>query len=130
MESMSISTPALLFSGLSLFILAFTNRFHAVAQIIRQFIAEYQKEPDHGKLLQIKTFEARLKYIKYTQVFAVLSFLSCVISMLAILIGADYAAKAVFLASLFLITISLLLALLEVLTSITALNIELKKIEK
>jgi hypothetical protein len=50
--------------------------------------------------------------------------------MLSILIGTDYLAKAVFLASLLLITISLLLALLEVLASITALNIELKKIEK
>jgi hypothetical protein len=129
MDSINISTPALLFSGISLFILAFTNRFHTVAQLIRQFIASYQEEPDQSKLRQIKNFKIRLTLIKYTQVFAVISFLCCSINMLFILLDVLLVSEILFLGSLLLIVMSLICALIEILKSITALKIELEKID-
>ena len=39
MENMSLTTPALLFPAISLLLLAYTNRFLTLAQVIRQMHA-------------------------------------------------------------------------------------------
>ncbi|NLG39128.1 MAG: DUF2721 domain-containing protein, partial [Fibrobacter sp.] len=41
-----ISTPALLFSAISLLMLAYTNRFLALANLIRQYGALYKEHPE------------------------------------------------------------------------------------
>jgi hypothetical protein len=124
----NISTPALSFSAIGLFILAFTNRFHTVAALIRQFVSSYQEKPDNDKLQQIQTFRLRLTLIKYTQAFGVLSFLICSVSMICIMMHCQLISELLFIASLVSMVISLILAMLEIMKSITALNIELKKI--
>ncbi len=63
----SINTPALLFSAITLMLLAYTNRFLAIANLIRQAIALYEEKGDEHIYLQIKNFEKRLTLIKYTQ---------------------------------------------------------------
>lgn len=126
----NLSTPALLFSAISLLILAYTNRFLAVAALVRQHINLYEKSNEENILKQINNFETRLKIIKYTQVFGVVSFLFCVVSMVLIFINRIFPAEIVFLSSLIALFVSLLLSLQEVFLSIGALNIELERIKR
>jgi predicted membrane protein len=126
----NLSTPALLFSAISLLILAYTNRFLAVAALVRQHINLYEESNEENILKQINNFETRLKIIKYTQVFGVVSFLFCVVSMVLIFTNRIFPAKIVFLLSLITLFVSLLLSLQEVFLSIGALNIELERIRR
>ena len=125
----TISTPAILFSAISLLMLAYTNRFLALAALVRQFIQKFAEEKDKHLLKQIRNFKKRLTIIKYTQLFGVVSFLLCVISMFSIFMHMIIAAEIIFALSLIALFISLLLSLQEVLLSIGALNIEMRKIE-
>ena len=54
MEELSLTTPALLFSAISLIMLAYTNRFLAYASVIRNLHDKYLKEKDESLLRQIK----------------------------------------------------------------------------
>ena len=125
----TISPPAILFSAISLLMLAYTNRFLALAALVRQFIQKFAEEKDKHILEQIHNFKKRLTIIKYTQLFGVVSFLLCVISMFSIFMHMIIAAEIIFALSLIALFISLLLSLQEVLLSIGALNIEMRKIE-
>ena len=127
---LSISTPALLFSAISLLILAYTNKFLALASLIRQLVEQYEKNNDIIILKQIDNFQIRLKLIKYTQVFGVVSFSFCVISMFLIFIRWIIPAEIVFGISLITMFVSLVLSLQEIFISIGALNIELNRIKK
>jgi len=44
MEALTLTTPALLFSAISLIMLAYTNRFLAYAAVIRNLHAVYQEK--------------------------------------------------------------------------------------
>ncbi|HEX3048022.1 MAG TPA: DUF2721 domain-containing protein [Bacillota bacterium] len=125
----SISTPALLFSAITLLLLAFTNRFLAVANLIRQFISMYHEKPEENIYKQIANFRIRLKLIKYTQAFGALSFLCCVICMFFILYSQMVIAKCIFALSLVLLMISLLFSLYEIFISIGALKFELDRLD-
>ncbi|AEE16642.1 DUF2721 domain-containing protein [Treponema brennaborense] len=126
----TISTPALLFSAISLLMLAYTNRFLALASLIRQHIQLYESGKDENILKQIQNFKKRLNIIKYTQIFGVLSFLLCVISMFLIFLNMPTAAEIVFGASLIALFISLAVSLQEIFLSIGALNIEMNRLKK
>jgi hypothetical protein len=126
----SISTPALLFSAISLLILAYTNRFLALANLIRQLIPEYKSNPSDNTFHQITNFKIRLKIIKNTQAFGVLSFICCVICMFLIMLKLILIAELIFVLSLILLMISLSLSLYEIFISIGALKFELEKIEE
>ncbi|MCX7656509.1 DUF2721 domain-containing protein [Treponema sp. J25] len=125
----NLSTPALLFSAISLFMLAFTNRFLSLATLIRQHVALYEEKKDPNTLAQIHNFYRRLKIIKYTQIFAVLSFLLCVISMFIIFVHDETLAKWFFGASLVSLFVSLLFSLQELFLSIGALKLEIERIK-
>ena len=43
---LSLTTPALLFSSISLIMLAYTNRFLAYANVIRNLHGAYKKDPN------------------------------------------------------------------------------------
>ncbi|HOJ98042.1 MAG TPA: DUF2721 domain-containing protein [Termitinemataceae bacterium] len=125
----NLSTPALLFSAISLFMLAFTNRFLSLATLIRQHVAIYEEKKDPNTLAQIHNFYRRLKIIKYTQIFAVLSFLLCVISMFIIFVHDETLAKWFFGSSLVSLFVSLLFSLEELFLSIGALKLEIERIK-
>lgn len=125
----SINTPALLFSAITLMLLAYTNRFLAIANLIRQAIALYEEKGDEHIYLQIKNFEKRLTLIKYTQIFGVVSFILCVLCMFFIFFEYDIMAKILFVISLLSMVTSLFFSLYELLISIDALRYELRKIE-
>ena len=103
----SISTPALLFSAITILILAYTNRFLALASLVRQHITLYKESPEESILRQLKNFRQRLIVIKYTQIIGVLSFLFCVVSMFCIFLGWVIPAEIVFGISLVLLFLSL-----------------------
>lgn len=126
----NISTPALLFSAITLLMLAFTTRFLAIANLIRQFISVYNEKPNENIYKQITNFRVRLKLIKYTQLFGVLSFLFCVICMFFILLSQIVIAKVIFAISLVLLMISLLFSLYEIFISIGALKLELDHLDE
>ena len=54
MEELTLTTPALLFSAISLIMLAYTNRFIAYAAIIRNLHDKYLLKKDERLIKQIK----------------------------------------------------------------------------
>jgi len=126
----TIVTPTLLFSAISLLLLAYTNRFLAIASLTRQFIKLYEDNKNENDLKQISHFRIRLNLIKNTQIFGVLSFILCIICMFLIILKIIIIAEVIFGLSLLLMMISLIISLIEILISIKGLNIELEKIQE
>lgn len=124
----NLSTPALLFSAISLFMMAHTNRFIALANLIRQYVLLYEEKKEKRVMMQINNFRYRLNIIKYSQILAVISFLFCVVSMFLIFIYKQVSAEISFVFSLIFLFISLVLSLYELILSIGALKIEMERI--
>ena len=81
---LSLTTPALLFPAISLLMLAYTNRFIVLAQLIRDLYARFKDNPDETIKGQIYNLRKRIKIIKYMQVFGAISFFFCVTCMFLI----------------------------------------------
>lgn len=126
----AVSTPALLFSAISLLMLAYTNKFLALANLIRQMVAAYDQSPNDNIIRQIANFKTRLRLLKYTQVFGVASFILCVVCMFLVVLAQARIAEGLFVASLALLAVSLSISLYEVFISIGALRFELEKLER
>lgn len=127
---LELSTPALLFSAITLLMLAFTNRFLAVASLIRGLHKNYLKDPDQEIIVeQIHNLRRRLTLIKNMQLFGVFSFLLCVICMFLLFKGFTAAANFVFISSMLSLLISLGISLVEIQISTKALNLELSDME-
>ncbi|WP_186758293.1 DUF2721 domain-containing protein [Echinicola salinicaeni] len=128
---LELSTPALLFSAITLLMLAYTNRFLAMASLIRGLNERYRENPEDVLLLeQLKNLRRRVNMIKNMQIFGVLSFLLCVICMFLIYQEIKTAANIVFMLSMIALLVSLLISLIEINLSTKALNIELGGMEK
>mgnify|MGYP006208699975 FL=1 len=98
--------------------LAFTNRFLAVASLIRGLHKKFLENPDHEIIIeQIHNLKRRLSMIKYMQLCGVLSFLLCVICMYLIFMEVQPAADYVFIASMLSLLISLGISLVEIFIS-------------
>lgn len=127
---LQLSTPALLFSAITLMMLAFTNRFLAMANLIRGLHKKYLENPDEEIIIgQIHNLKKRLSMIKYMQLLGVLSFLLCVICMYLIFIEAQEAANYVFIGSMLALLVSLGISMIEILISNKALNLEIQDME-
>lgn len=126
----SISTPALLFPAISLIMLAYTNRFLALATVVRALHKEYLKN-EKDKLLhsQIKNLKYRIKLIKYMQAYGVASFLCCIFSIYFIFISNASMAHATFGLAILSLIVSLVLSLIEIQHSTKALELQLSDIE-
>ncbi len=123
---LSISTPALLFSTVSLLMIAFTNRFLALASLIRDLHDKYKTEEDKNILIQqIKGLQRRIKIVRNIQIFAISSLLFSAICMLVIFLGEELIAKWIFGGALTLQIIALILSVKEITLSMNALKIEL-----
>ena len=128
---LQLSTPALLFSAITLLMLAFTNRFLAIATLIRGLHKNYLKEPDSELIVeQIHNLRRRLTLIKNMQLFGVFSFLLCVICMYLLFQGYTSAANWVFVGSMASLLIALGISLVEIQISTKALNLELSDMEE
>ncbi|HWV71499.1 MAG TPA: DUF2721 domain-containing protein [Pseudosphingobacterium sp.] len=127
----TITTPALLFSAISLIMLAYTNRFLALASLVRSLHAKYLENNQSGVIHgQIQNLRYRLQLIKHMQTYGVLSFVSCVICMFFIFMNWLFWAEMLFGLSLIFFTISLIISLIEIQKSTKALELELSSMEK
>ena len=130
MENMSLTTPALLFPAISLLLLAYTNRYLTLAQVIRQMHAGSKEEVPELVRRQLKGLKHRIRLIKQMQGFGVLSFILCALAMFMLFLEQQTAGKVLFGLSLLTLAVSLLLSLLEVMVSTDALNIVLGDLEQ
>ena len=126
---LTLGTPALLFPAISLLLLAFTNRFLALASLIRDLQSRYLDTHDHLLMAQIDNLRRRVILIRNMQVMGVASLLVCVLCMLVLFAGMLTVAQVLFALSLVLMVSSLALSLWEIHISVTALNIQLTGIE-
>ena len=115
----SLTTPAMLFPAISLLMLAYTNRFLTIANLIRSL-----KTSGSGRE-QISNLRKRIHLIKHMQGLGAASFFSCVLSMLLLYLGFLHWGEAVFGVSLLLLLSSLLFSLLEIQISVVALEMYL-----
>jgi Protein of unknown function (DUF2721) len=127
----TFNTPAVLFPAISLLLLAYTNRFLALANLVRKLHDEYIIGQKNKVLLQqIKTLRRRINLIRYMQGLGVLSFLCCVITMYAIYKGWKSGAEFIFAFSLLSLLASLIFSLLEIFQSTNAIELELSDMEE
>lgn len=129
MNELSITTPALMFSAVSLILLAYTNRFLGYAQIIRNLYAEYKKDKDTVLVDQIKNLRKRLYLIRAMQIFGVLSLFLSMASMLFLYLGFDFSGAFSFGGGLICMIASLAISLWEIQISVIALELHLKNME-
>jgi magnesium-transporting ATPase (P-type) len=127
---LTIQTPALLFPAVSLLLIAYTNKFLAIATLIRKLVSDYEEKQKRGLIKQISSLRRRLWLIRWMQVAGVASILCCVITMFLIYLHFQTAAKILFAISLLLMMASLVISLLEVLLSAGALRVVLKTLQE
>lgn len=129
---MEISTPAILFSTISLLLLAFTNRYLAMANLIRGLHVKFQNEgvSDNRLIPQVKKLLLRLRLIRNMQVLAVVSLLFSAIATLLIFLTFIVAAQWLFGTSMVTLIIALLISVWEISLSNEAIKIELSDMEE
>jgi len=125
----TLTTPALLFPAVSLLLLAYTNRFLALASLIRSLHTRYNSNQDKRTKSQIETLRKRVTLVKQMQFTGILSLLFCVVSMCGLYAGYIKFGELMFAVSLAVMMWSLILTLIEIQISVNALNVELEDME-
>ncbi|MEC4049795.1 DUF2721 domain-containing protein [Flavobacterium sp. SUN046] len=123
--NLSIETPALLFSATSLILLAYTNRFLTIAQIVRGLKQNYEEKESSKTLLEIKNLNLRLTLIRYMQMFGVLSLFLSVFAMLLLFFQMSTFGIYLFGFSLLCLLASLGISFWEISISVNALRLHL-----
>lgn len=129
MEQLTLTTPALLFSAISLIMLAYTNRFLAYASVVRNLKDKYLKDQDESLMRQIENLRKRLYLTRSMQIFGITSLLLCVLTMFLIYVEQHIVAVWVFGLALILLILSLALLIREIQISVEALEHHLGDIE-
>jgi hypothetical protein len=127
---LTIQTPALLFPAVSLLLIAYTNKFLAIANLTRKLISDYEINQLRTTISQIRSLRRRLMLIRWMQVFGVGSILLCVVTMFFVYQGWQVWAKILFALSLLMMIVSLVLSLMEIFLSAGALRVLLKELEE
>lgn len=126
---LNLTEPAVLFPAISLMMLAYTNRFLALAALIRSLHERYQTKHEEIVAAQISKLRYRVLLIRNMQAFAVLSLLSCLVCILALFFDQQLVAKITFGLGLVLMAVSLTFSIREIWLSVDALNLQLKDME-
>jgi hypothetical protein len=126
----SLTTPALLFSAISLLLLAYTNRFLTLAALIRDLYSRYKTQPDKKLIGQLHNLRYRIVIIRNMQILGVSSFFLCVLCMFLLFAGLALVGKIVFGLSLLLLLASLALSLRELQVSVDALTLQIQDIDE
>ena len=129
MEQLTLTTPALLFSAISLILLAYTNRFLAYAQVVRSLHTTFKENPNSLLLGQIQNLRKRLQLTKTMQILGISSLLLCVICMFLIYVNFHIWAEALFGIALVLLILSLAISIREIQISVKALDLHLNDME-
>ena len=129
MEELTLTTPAVLFSAISLIMLAYTNRFLAYAAVVRSLHDKYQQKKDEQLIKQIDNIKKRLYLTRSMQIYGISSLLLCVLTMFLIYIQQPTIAVWVFGTALLLLIVSLALLIMEIQISVKALEHHISDIE-
>ncbi|GAB5563007.1 MAG: DUF2721 domain-containing protein [Winogradskyella sp.] len=130
MQQLTLTTPALLFSAISLIMLAYTNRFLAYAAVIRNLSDKYLEKQEYALKRQINNLKLRLNLTRWMQIFGISSLLLCVLTMFLIYIEYDIIAVWVFGLALLLLILSLAILIKEIHISVQALGHHLNDIKE
>ncbi len=125
-----LTTPALLFPAISLLLLAYTNRFLTLANLIRGLHKQYMENHDSIILSQLVNLRKRVLLIKSMQAYGIASLFFCVFCMFLLFAGYELSARYTFGVSLILLLISLGISLREIQISVLALKTHLTDIEE
>ena len=128
--SLSITTPAVLFPAITLLMLAYTNRFLALSQLIRALHQDYHKQNSDKTLDQIRHLRSRVFFIQLMQALGAISIVLCTLSIFSLLLDQEKLGLMFFVASLIFFLASICSSLIEILMSSRALNILLADISK
>ena len=129
MEEFSLVTPTLLFSAVSLIMLAYTNRFLSYAQLVRNLKDKYVKDRSEVTAAQIANLRKRLNLTRSMQILGISSLFCCVVSMFFCCISLRVTAIIIFGIALLLLISSLGLSIRELVISTRALEIHLNDLE-
>ena len=124
---LTLTTPAVVFSTISLLLLAYTNRFTAIAGVIRDL--HEKKKENNNELIssQIDSLKKRVHIIKNMQFYAILSLFFGVFSMFLLFFEKNHLGEVSFAVSLILLMISLTLSAWEIKISVDALDLQLSE---
>ena len=128
-EQITLTTPALLFSAISLILLAYTNRFLSYASLIRGLHEKFKANPNELLKDQIANLRKRLYLTKNMQILGVTSLFLCVATMFLIFIGQQVIAVWIFGIALIMMILSLGISIYEIQISVNALNLHLSDME-
>ena len=125
---LDLTTPSLLFSAISLILLAYTNRFLSYASVVRALKEKHQQTHDPKDIAQIPNLRKRLYLTRSMQILGILSLLLCVIAMFFIYVSWQIFAAWIFGIALLLLAASLCVCIWEINISVKALEIHLEDI--
>ena len=125
---LDLTTPSLLFSAISLILLAYTNRFLSYASVVRALKEKHQQTHDPKDIAQIANLRKRLYLTRSMQILGILSLLLCVIAMFFIYVSWQIFAAWIFGIALLLLAASLCVCNWEINISVKALEIHLEDI--
>ena len=129
MNQLTLTTPALLFSAISLLLLAYTNRFLAYANVVRSLHSRYKEDRDAIIVGQIQNLRKRLVLTRTMQLMGIGSLLLCVLCMFLVYIELQLAAEIIFGIALLLLIVSLAISVREIQISVRALDLHLGDME-
>jgi len=129
MKELTLTTPALLFSAISLLLLAYTNRFLAYSNVVRTLHTRYKENPDGIIVGQIQNLRKRLLLTRTMQLLGIGSLLLCVLCMLLIYLNQQLIAEIIFGVALLMLIISLAVSVREIQISVKALDLHLGDME-
>lgn len=119
---LDLTTPSLLFSAISLILLAYTNRFLSYASVVRALKEKHQQTHDPKDIAQIANLRKRLYLTRSMQILGILSLLLCVIAMFFIYVSWQIFAAWIFGIALLLLAASLCVCIWEINISVKALK--------
>ena len=125
---LDLTTPSLLFSAISLILLAYTNRFLSYASVVRALKEKHQQTHDPKDIAQIANLRKTLYLTRSMQILGILSLLLCVIAMFFIYVSWQIFAAWIFGIALLLLAASLCVCIWEINISVKALEIHLEDI--
>lgn len=121
-----LTTPSLLFSAISLILLAYTNRFLSYASLVRSLKEKLNGPGTPKEIAQIQNLRKRLYLTRAMQILGILSLLLCVIAMFFVYVSLQAIAAWIFGAALLLLAASLCVCIWEINISVKALEIHLE----
>jgi hypothetical protein len=130
MALIELNTPALLFPAVSLLMLAYTNRYLALANLIRKLHSDYVAGQEPHIRAQIENLRFRMRLIRAMQTSGLFSVFFCLCSMTAVMLGFKLAGTWLFGVAVLTMIVSIVQSIREVARSEGALDILLCQMER